>query len=857
MDLITQFPLGDDLAWTLLALGVLAVAALVVGAVVPSRLRRDEDSEQMEEGLGRRLGAQLLSSGSIMLWVGVPAAVLLYLAPGSTDDRILRSALLLVGIALGPLAAWRGLAIQLAALGLDPERRAPMISRLGALTVTGALALAVLPVAIVVWFLQAAAGPALMALAAGAAISALALHVCAAPVQAAASSAAILVGSDEHELEVEDPDNLGGPHLRSARMVARGGTLSADLVAVATAAAATGVMLGVPVLAAEGLIVVLLGLGTALLAAAVTAVVPHLGSAGHERGALALGGLIPSVLGGAGAVAASALWIPSVYKDLRFEDVGLENFTDPSITGGTPTPREELEPQIEQAVADMGQFISQTDDSQYASAFLDNLTLYTITPNVVVALSLGLGVLIAIAATALLSGSGHRFGGTVRRAARTSRTGGALGLTAGLGSTALAAAGVVALLVLLAAVLAVLSAGVPALALALLVHAALGALVVVAGHAGSLLATTLTDAPETERGLQGAAASAGTGPRAVLLLSGTLLGLAALGPVVSALQLAPRAGTVWEDRALHALTPSSLTLLAGAGLGVITVLLVTSSLLDGARRLGANAVVETRASMLEGRASAELVDLPDMVRRAAVTPVVVAVLMPVVAGFGLGPAALPGLVLGVVLTAAGLGLWMIGSASTLDGAAAVIGSGRYGGRGSWGHSGALGGSVLTGILRATVGSVALPLLLTTGLLTALAVSAVVGMNTDETSPYLRWGIAVIALIIALACWVVAATAPEVDLEDGEGEIARPLFARAEEEPAEALDAMDWEVEGESTEQVPVPTRAPGRGKRARRRAAAAAREDAADDAGSDDAGSDDAGSDGTDPDGTDPDDAKT
>ena len=105
MDLITQFPLGDDLAWTLLALGVLSLAALVVGAVVPSRLRRDEDSAEVDEALGRRLGAQLLSSGSIMLWVGLPAAVLLYLAPGTTDDRLLRSGMLLVGVALGPLAA--------------------------------------------------------------------------------------------------------------------------------------------------------------------------------------------------------------------------------------------------------------------------------------------------------------------------------------------------------------------------------------------------------------------------------------------------------------------------------------------------------------------------------------------------------------------------------------------------------------------------------------------------------------------------------------------------------------------------------------------------------------------------------
>src|SRR5699024_1720735 len=153
-----------------------------------------------------------------------------------------------------------------------------------------------------------------------------------------------------------------------------------------------------------------------------------------------------------------------------------------------------------------------------------------------------------------------------------------------------------------------------------------------------------------------------------------------------------------------------------------------------------------------------------------------------------GPGAMPGLLLGVVLTAAGLGLWTLGAGSTLENAASVIGSGRYGGRGAWGHSGALGGTVLTGVLRSTIGSVALPLLLTSGLLTALSVSAVVGMNTDGTSAFLRWGIAVVALVIVAACWVIAATAPEVDLEDGEGEIAKPLFSRPTEESADELEA---------------------------------------------------------------------
>ena len=315
--------------------------------------------------------------------------MLLYLVPGSTDDRILRSAMMLVGLLLGPFAAWRGLAVQLSALGLDTERRPALISRLGALAVTGALAVAILPIVLVVWFLHASGSSALLALAAGAAISALAIRVTSAPLDTAAAAATVLVGTDEHEIGADDEDNLGMPHLRASRMFRRGAGLSADLVALATAAAAAlGILLGVPVLAGEGILVVLLALGVAMLAAGVVAVVPHLGSAGHERGALRLGGLVPAVLGGVGMVVAAALWLPSAYKELRFAQVGMENFTDPAVAGPEPLPREQLEPQIEQAVADMGQWIETTDETRDASAFLDVLTLYTVTPSTVVAASL-------------------------------------------------------------------------------------------------------------------------------------------------------------------------------------------------------------------------------------------------------------------------------------------------------------------------------------------------------------------------------------------------------------------------------------------------------------------------------------
>ena len=797
MDLITDFPLGDDLAVALLILAVLSIAALVAGAVVPSRLRRDEDDAEIDPELGLRLGRVLSAAGSVVLWVGVPLVALSLLLPGDTDQRILRSAFLLVGLLLGPLAAWRGTAVQIASLGLDAERRAQLLPRLGALTVGGALALVVLPVSISLWFLQQAASAPLVALAAGAAVSALALRATGVTTDTAGAASALLVGADENEQAVEAEDNLGAPLLRSARMARRGGAQAADLVAVTAALAALGLQLGLPVLAGEAVLVVLLALGTALLVALVSAFWPVVRPGRPVAGSLRLSALVPSLAGGVGAAVAAALWLPSHYKDLRFDQVGMGNFTDTAIAGNEPMARTELEPQIESAVTDMSQWISATDDSRDAGAFLDVLTLYTISPATVVAGALGLGALVGLGTVVLAGALADRHGGSVLRAARTSRTGGALGTVAGLGSAALVAASALGLVALVAAVISVLSAGVPALALTLLVHAGLGALVVVAGGGAALLAPSLLDRAGAEAEQREAASGAPTGPRAALLVAALLGGVAAVGPIVTTVQVAPRAASVWEERALHAVTPLSVTLLGGVALGVMAVLLVLASLSDAARRAGALAVVAARAAVLDKQDRIVVGDPRDGSRRAAVPAPAAALLAPVVAAYGLGPSALGGYVVGAALTAGGLGLWAIGSAATLEGAADTIGAGRYGGPGSWGHSGALNGAVLAGVLRSSLGATAAPLLLVGALVGALVVASPVGMITGGTSHFLRWGVAVVAVAVVVVTWVVAATAPEVDLEDGEGELSAPLFSRpGDEDEVDTIDAMSWESDGD-------------------------------------------------------------
>jgi K(+)-stimulated pyrophosphate-energized sodium pump len=864
VEFITDFALGDDIAVLLVVLGVLAVAAIVLGVLVPPRLahhgaavarRRaestsrlsagsspasgdsddaatsifpedeesdgddaeeiapaeeddpdlltEEDSDTGDPAIDRRLGARLgslVTTATIVAgWVGVPAALLLLLVPGSTDVRILRMGFFLIGLMAGPLAAWRSSGMMMSAFGIAPSDRPRAISRFGGLFVASSLGIASLPIALVVYFLREAAASPLIAYAAGAAVYALALHAIASLAHGTGHAATMLVGSDENEIHAEDETNPGGPHLRLAQLLRRGPARSATLVALTAALAAAGIRVSVPVFAAQGIGITVLALAVALAVALVVALFPHVGREGRERTALRAGQLVPALLGAGGMVAGVALWLPSEYKSLRFASVGMQNFTDPALTGSEqPVPRSQLEGQIESSISDMSQWISATDESHYANSFLDTLALYGTHPGTLAALGLALGAVITLLAQLLVSRVLNPHEASSLRAARSSRTGGALGALTVLGTSALAAAGVLALAALVLAVLTVLAAGVPELALALVAFAGLGGLVVIAASAALHTSGAFADRPGTAEPWRDASRTGGAETSVGIQLVTAFAALPFLATIVGAIAGADRAKSVWEDRALHALTPESVPVLGGIALALITIALLASVLLHGLRRLGVAAVVETRAAILDHRDSMDFDDLPLTARRAALAPVAIAALMPVVAGFGLGPSALPAFVGTLVLGAVVTGVWTTIAAGLGTSAVRVIESGRYGGPGSWGHSGALGTTVLVGGLRNALGSFVSMAALVGTLIGVLSVASMINAMIDGTNEFLRWGIALVALLALGACWIYAVTAPQTDLEDDYGQDSKPLFARDDEEESDDSDPllMGWDDEDE-------------------------------------------------------------
>lgn len=800
MDLITAFALGDDIAILLICVAALAVGVLAASLVLLRRWSAEEDAPGPSPWL-----SSLLTSGiSLSLWAGVPALALSLLVVDDMPGRLLRAAMILLGLALGGFSAWLGQRLLAAARRIDPADAPAAAARVGGLLAASAVAVVALPVVVTVWVLRQGAGEMLLAMALGAALSALGVRMVAALAEPAASAASLLAGGHELELSREDPADVAAPVLSDAELLRHGAGRSAQITAVAAIAAGAGITVGVPVIATEGILVSVLGLGAALAAPLIAMVVPQVGAPGREVAAYRLGGLIPALIAVAGTVAAAALWLPGQYKNLRFDAVGMGSFTDPAITS-TAQPRAELVEQIEGALGDMGSFISATDESRGASAFLDVLAVYGTHPGTLVAAALGLGALVAVAVQMLIAAHAAPGGQPARRAARTARTGSALGIVAALGGAALWAALALGLLLIVLTAIGVLAAGIPLLALAMSVFAGLGALIAVTAQAASHAAPVLVDRAGAEADWRMLVRGRSDEGAVGLAAAGGLSALALIAPVVAAVQAAPRAGTVWEDRILHAMTPTSLSVVAGVGLGVATALVAASCVMDGQRRLGAAAVLEARTAHLDERTEVSFEGLGQDARRAGLVVLAAAVLLPLGAGFALGPAAVPAYVAAVVAVCLGLVLWAHAAAGPLTRAVDLIEEGRYGGTGSWAHGGALNGAVLGVSLRAGLGELLVPLLLASSLTSYVGITMMVGAVADGVSVYLRVGIALLALLVGLCCWLYARTAPEPDLEDGEAVLARPLFATRVDEDAEGgLLEMSWDTDDEQSEKERVP-----------------------------------------------------
>lgn len=818
MDLLNDYALGQDMGWVLLAVTVIGLVAIALGSIWPRRASAAQENESPEtespevagtdaaetprDHRAGRFGSLLTSASATALLVGLPVAAALLLVPGSLDIRLLRSGMLLAGILAGIVSAWRGVGMLVRLEGRREEPRS-LFARAGALGTASAIALGAVPLAIAVWFLQGAAGSTLIGFAAGGAMFALAVRAISALADTSATAGAVLGGADEHELGREAEGNPAAAGAQTADLFRRGPVRAAELTALTAALLALGIAIGVPVFAVEGILVPLLAAGIAILTALLSAVMPHLGGLGRERQSLRLSGVIPSVIGIGALAGAVLLWLPTVYKSLRFARVGLENFTDPNLTGGEAVPRAQLETQIEEAGAQMETAISQISGGTGGRSIIDTIAIYGVNPAAASAIALAVGALLALVVQSLMAYAADRRNSPALSAGRTSRTGGALGALGALGTAGSTTLLVTTVIAVALAGLGILGAGISMLTFCLAAQAGMGALVVAAGHGALGGASMMLDRPGEDEALRDASRTAETTADGSHLVALLLAGIAALAPITNALFGSAFAVTLWEDRALHEMSPASLLSLAGLALGIVTVLVIGTGMLESVRRLGATAVLDVRAALLQDATTlsgVRALGSDAAARRAAISPLLIAAAMPVAVGFGLGSAPLAAYVAGAMMAALVLAVWTTAAAATTASATDIIETGRFGGAGSWGHSGALGSLAMTGALRSTLGRLALPGALTTALMSAIVVGSAVTLATDSTSYHFRWLIALAAIVVIGFAWMLQSAIPEPDLEDAAEDLDAPLFARidAEDEDDSAL-AAGWDDFAAGTE----------------------------------------------------------
>jgi K(+)-stimulated pyrophosphate-energized sodium pump len=132
--------------------------------------------------------------------------------------------------------------------------------------------------------------------------------------------------------------------------------------------------------------------------------------------------------------------------------------------------------------------------------------------------------------------------------------------------------------------------------------------------------------------------------------------------------------------------------------------------------------------------------------RELTTPALLAVLTPVIIGFGIGYLALGAFLAAVILTGQLMAVFLSNSGGAWDNAKKYIEDGHYGGKGSESHTAAVIGDTVGDPFKDTAGPALNPLIKVMNLVALLILPAVIELRNDDGP---RLGIAAVALVVLL------------------------------------------------------------------------------------------------------------
>lgn len=237
-------------------------------------------------------------------------------------------------------------------------------------------------------------------------------------------------------------------------------------------------------------------------------------------------------------------------------------------------------------------------------------------------------------------------------------------------------------------------------------------------------------------------------------------------PILEDLQAKAQSGALSPDQIseiqrtlntfdLQIVTPS---VLVGLLLGAATVFLFSGLAINAVTRAAGAIVFEVRRQFREHPGIMDYTEKPEYGRvvdictrdslRELATPGLLAALMPVAVGFGLGIGPLAGFLGGAIGSGALMAVFLANSGGSWDNAKKIVEDGAHGGKGSEAHSATVIGDTVGDPFKDTAGPAINPLLKVMNLVSVLIAPAIVTLTIgDDASKPLRYGIAVVAVVI--------------------------------------------------------------------------------------------------------------
>jgi len=232
---------------------------------------------------------------------------------------------------------------------------------------------------------------------------------------------------------------------------------------------------------------------------------------------------------------------------------------------------------------------------------------------------------------------------------------------------------------------------------------------------------------------------------------------------------------------LQIVTPSTLV---GLLIGSSVVFLFSGLAINAVTRAAGAIVFEVRRQFREHPGIMDYTEKPEYGRvvdictkdslRELATPGLLAALMPVVVGFGLGIGPLAGFLAGAIGTGALMAVFLANAGGSWDNAKKIVEDGAHGGKGSAAHEATIIGDTVGDPFKDTAGPAINPLIKVMNLVSLLIAPAVVTLTVgDGASTPIRLGIALVALAIVVGAVVVSRSREigigvDVD-DDGDGD----------------------------------------------------------------------------------------